>query len=62
MAVALVENVQDIDQAPVEPFIGYSGRFRERLEDVRQPLSCAQGMAVSPILPCGYKLYTSAEF
>jgi hypothetical protein len=50
-----------INQAPVEPFMGYLSRFREMLEDVMQPLSCAQGMVVSPILPCGYKLYTSAE-
>ena len=29
--VASFENVQDIDQLPVEPFIGHSGQIRERL-------------------------------
>ena len=51
-----------INWALVQPFIGYSGRIRKRLEDVRQPLSCVQGMVVSPVPPCGYNLYTSAEF
>jgi hypothetical protein len=40
--VVPVRNIRDIDRAPIEPFIGYSGQLRERLEDVRQPLSCAQ--------------------
>jgi len=51
--VAPIGNVQDIDWAPIKPFIEHSGRIRERLEEVRQPLSCAQGMVVSPILSCG---------
>jgi len=36
--VAPVRNVQDIDQAPIEPFMRHSGRIREMLEIVRQPL------------------------
>ena len=36
--VASVENVQDIDWAPVKPFIGHLGLIRERLENMRQPL------------------------
>jgi hypothetical protein len=52
--VASVKNVWDNDQAPIEPFVGHLGWIRERLEDVRQPLSYAQGMEVSPVLPCGY--------
>jgi hypothetical protein len=51
-----------INRAPVDSFMGYSGRFRERWEDMRQPLACAQGMVVSLVLQCGYKVYTSAEF
>ena len=52
--VASVENVEDIDRAPVEPFVGHSGQIRERLEDVRQPLPPCKGMVVSHVLPCGY--------
>ena len=37
--VVSVGNVQDIDRAPVEPFIGHSGWISERLENMRQPLS-----------------------
>ena len=51
--VALVGNDRDIDRAPVEPFVGHSGRIREMLEDVRQPLPPRMGMVVSPVLPCG---------
>ena len=51
--VALVRNVQDIDQAPVEPFIGHSGQIRERLENVREPLLLDMCMVVSPIFYVG---------
>ena len=37
-AVVSVGNVRDIDQAPVEAFIGHSGRIRARLKIMRQPL------------------------
>ena len=36
--LASVGNVQDIDQALVEPFMRHSGQIRERLENMRQPL------------------------
>jgi hypothetical protein len=36
--VVSVGNVRDIDWAPVEPFVGHSGRIRERLRNMRQPL------------------------
>ena len=36
--VVSVGNVWDIDWTPVKPFIGHSGRIREMLENMRQPL------------------------
>ena len=59
--VALVGNVRDIDQGPIEPFVEHLGRVRERLKH--------QGIPYVPTglmgdIPCfkWVNLYPSTEF
>jgi hypothetical protein len=58
--VASIGNVQDIDQARAEPFVGHSGRIRERLEN-EATLTWVQVWWLVPV-SMWVQLYTSVEF